>query len=71
MVRVQASDDIGFTSTTYIRSAHIKVQLMRLWVGVDNKANPGKKLWVGVDGKARRVVRAWAGDENGKARRWF
>lgn len=71
MVRAQASDDIGFTSTTYVTSNNIKVQTMRLWVGVDNKARAGKRLWVGVDGKARRVVRAWVGDDNGKARRWF
>lgn len=71
MVRVQASDDIGFTSTTYVSTANITVQIMRLWVGVDNSARKGTKLWVGVDGVARRVVRAWVGDENGTARRWF
>ena len=70
-VRVQASDDIGFTSMTYVKTASIKVQTMRLWVGVENSARKGQKLWVGVDGAARPVVRAWVGDENGKARRWF
>lgn len=71
VVRVQASDNIGFTSATYVTTSNIKVQNMRLWIGIDNKARLGKKLWVGVDGKARRVVRAWVGDESGKARRWF
>lgn len=70
-VRVQASDNIGFASTTYVTASNIKVQTMHLWVGIDNKAYIGKKLWVGVGGNARRVVRAWVGDENGKARRWF
>lgn len=71
MVRVQASDDIGFTSTTYVSTANITVQVMRLWVGADNVARKGTKLWVGVGGTARQVVRGWVGDENGKARRWF
>lgn len=71
VVRVQASDDIGFTSMTYVKTASIKVQTMRLWVGVENSARKGQKLWVGVDGAARPVTRAWVGDENGKARRWF
>ena len=70
-VRVQASDDIGFTSMTYVKTASIKVQTMRLWVGAENSARKGQKLWVGVDGAARPVARAWVGDENGKARRWF
>lgn len=71
MVRVQASDDIGFASTTYVSTASIKVQTMRLWVGVVNAAKRGRKMWVGVDGAALPVVRGWVGDENGKARRWF
>jgi len=71
MARVRAQDDMGFVSNDYVIGPNVPVQTMRLWVGVDNRANPGKKLWVGVDGKARRVVRAWVGDENGKARRWF
>ena len=71
VVRVQASDDIGFTSMTYVKTASIKVQTIRLWVGVDGAARRGRKLWVGVDGTARPVARAWVGDENGKARRWF
>lgn len=71
MVRVRAQDDIGFTSADYVTGANLEVQIMRLWVGVDNAAHKGTKLWVGVDGAARRVVRAWVGDENGKARRWF
>lgn len=71
MVRVQASDEIGFASTTYVTTSNIKVQNMRLWVGVENKARKSNRAWVGIDGKAHRVVRAWVGDENGKARRWF
>lgn len=71
MVRVRAQDDIGFTSTDYVAGSNLEVQIMRLWVGVDNVAHKGKKLWVGVDGVARRAVRAWVGDENGTARRWF
>lgn len=71
MARVRAQDDIGFTSSDYVAGANLEVQVMKLWVGVDNKARRGKKLWIGVDGKARRVVRAWVGDESGKARRWF
>lgn len=71
MVRVQASDSIGFTSTTYISTSNIDVQTMRLWVGVDGAARRGRKLWVGVNGTARQVIRAWVGDENGQAKRWF
>ena len=70
-VRVRAQDDIGFTSTDYVTGSTVEVQTMKLWVGVDNKARPGRKLWVGIDGKARPVAAAWVGDENGKARKWF
>ena len=71
MVRVRASDNLGFTSADYVSGKNLAVQTMKLWVGVDNKARPGKKLWVGVDGKARPVAAGWVGDDNGKARRWF
>lgn len=71
MVRVQASDDTGFTSTTYVSTGNIDVQTMHLWVGVSGVSHQGRKLWIGVNGVARPVVRAWVGDENGKARRWF
>lgn len=71
MARVRAQDDIGFISADYVTGANLEVQVMRLWVGVNNVARKSKKLWVGVDGVARQAVRAWVGDENGKARRWF
>lgn len=71
MVRVQASDDIGFTSTTYVSTTNIKVEIMDLWVAVLNAARKGEKSCVGVGDEAHRIVRGWVGDENGKARRWF
>lgn len=70
-VRVQASDDMGFTSTDYVYSGPVEVESIHIWVGVDNAARPGAKLWVGVNNVARRAVKAWVGDENGNARRWF
>lgn len=70
-VRVVASDNYGFTSTTYVTGANLAVTNMRVYIGVGGKARKVSNLYIGVNGKARKVVKGYIGDANGKARAWF
>ena len=69
-VRVVASDNYGFTSTTYVSGINLTVLELKAYVGVDGKARPVVKIYVGVDGKAREVVKGYVGI-NGKARKFL
>lgn len=69
--RVVASDNYGFTSTTYVAGANLAVANLRAYVGINGRARAVGKLYVGVNGKAREVVKGYVGDANGKARVWF
>lgn len=70
MVRVRASDNIGFTSADYVLSNNSTVQTVRAWIGVDGQARKVKNIWVGVDGKAKKVINGWVGAD-GNAKRFF
>lgn len=69
-VRVQASDNMGFTSSDYVTAALLPVQNLTADVGVNNAARPVGQMFIGVNGQAREVVRAFIGVD-GKARELF
>lgn len=69
-VRVQASDNLGFTSTEYVRGPIIEVTSMSVYVGVSGKARQVDKIYIGVNGKAREVIAGYIG-VNGKARKFL
>lgn len=66
-VRVQASDNYGFTSTTYVYGTTLGVQNLKMYQGVSNKSRTGEKLYFGVNGKSREVIKAYYG-VNGKSK---
>lgn len=68
--RVQASDDIGFTSADFVLGQAMSVISMQAYVGIGNKARRIDKIYVGVNGKAREVVAGYVG-VNGKARKFL
>lgn len=68
--RVVASDDYGFTSTTYVMGPAVAVSNLKAYIGVLNKARAINKMYVGVGGKAREVVHGYIG-VNGKAKKFF
>lgn len=68
--RVQASDDMGFTSADYVLGQAMSVISMQAYVGVGNKARRIDKIYIGVNGKAREVVAGYVG-VNGKARKFL
>lgn len=70
-VRAVASDNYGFTSSTYVTGANLPVTSMLTYVGIGGKARKLGKIYVGVNGKAREVVKGYVGDANGKARSLF
>lgn len=69
--RAVASDNYGFTSSTYVTGANLPVTNMRTYVGIGGKARKLGAIYVGVNGKARKVVKGYVGDANGKARSLF
>lgn len=69
-VRVQASDNMGFTSADYVLGQAMSVISMQAYVGIGNKARQIDKIYVGVNGKAREVVAGYVG-VNGKARKFL
>lgn len=68
--RVLASDDMGFTSATYVTGTTLSISSMKAYVGVGGKARAVSKIYVGVNGKAREVVKGYIG-VNGKARKFL
>lgn len=66
--RALASDDMGFTSTTYVTSAVLIMGAITAYVGVAGKARKIEKIYIGVNGKAREVEAIYVG-VNGKARK--
>lgn len=70
-VRVIASDDLGFTSTTYVYGANLPVVNMRAYLGVNDAARRVEKMYIGIDGKARKISKAYIGGADGKARLLF
>lgn len=68
--RVRASDNYGFTSSTYVAGSNLAVSQMKGYVGINGKARAVTKLYVGVNGKARQVVKGYIG-VGGKARRFL
>lgn len=70
-VRAIASDDLGFTSTTYVYGANLPVVNMRAYLGINGAARRVEKMYVGISGKARKVSKAYIGGADGKARLLF
>lgn len=70
-VRVLASDDLGFTSTTYTTGARLNVQSIQAYIGAGGTARRVAKMYIGVNGVAREVIAGYVGDASGKARKWF
>lgn len=68
--RVQASDDLGFTSSDYVMGQAMEVISMQAYVGIGGKARRIEKIYIGVNGKAREVVAGYVG-VNGKARKFL
>lgn len=68
--RVLASDDLGFTSTTYTTGAKLDVQSIQAYIGVNGTARRVTKMYIGVNGVTREVTGGYIG-VNGVARTWF
>lgn len=68
--RVQASDDLGFTSSDYVMGQAMEVISMQAYVGIGGKARRIEKIYIGVNGKAREVIAGYVG-VNGKARKFL
>lgn len=68
--RVQASDDMGFTSSDFVTGASAAVTQFKAYVGIGGTARKIDKLYVGVDGKARQIIKGYIG-VNGKAQRFM
>lgn len=69
-VRVQTSDDMGFTSTDYVTGTNLEVSQMKAYVGVNQTARKVDKMYVGVNGVARQVIKGYVG-VNGIARKFL
>lgn len=59
--RVLASDNYGFTSTTYVYGPASGVSQLKAYGGRDGKARSVLKMYSGVNGKARTVVKGYIG----------
>ncbi len=59
--RVLASDNYGFTSTTYVYGPASGVSQLKAYGGRDGKARSVLKMYGGVNGKARTVVKGYIG----------
>lgn len=68
--RVLASDNYGFTSTTYVNGPAVGVSQLKAYGGRDGKARSVLKMYSGVNGKARTVVKSYIGI-GGKARKFL
>lgn len=60
-VRVQTSDDMGFTSTDYVTGTNLEVSQMKAYVGEKGIARKVDKMYIGVDGVARQVIKGYVG----------
>lgn len=68
--RALASDNYGFTSTTYVNGPNQAVAQLKAYIGIDGKARAVSKIYIGVNGKAREVIKGYIG-VNGKARKFL
>ena len=68
--RVQASDNMGFTSKDYVTGPAAAVSQLKAYVGISGRARKVDKLYIGVNGKARQVIKGYIG-VNGKARKFL
>lgn len=59
--RVVASDNYGFTSTTYITGSNLVVVGKYIYLGVNSKARQIKNLYIGINGKARKIIKGYIG----------
>lgn len=70
-VRVQARDNMGFHSSTYVYAGNRETERINAYVGITDKARKATEMYIGVNGVARKVIAGYVGDANGKARKWF
>lgn len=68
--RVLASDNYGFTSTTYVNGPNQAVAQLKAYIGINGKARAVSKIYIGVNGKACEVIKGYIG-VNGKARKFL
>lgn len=69
-VRVQTSDDMGFTSTDYVTGTNLEVSQMKAYVGEKGIARKVDKMYIGVNGVARQVIKGYVGVD-GVARKFL
>lgn len=68
--RVQASDNMGFTSTDYVTGAKAAIESFKMYVGVNGTARAVSKAYIGVNGTAREAIAGYIGID-GVARKWL
>lgn len=69
-VRAQASDEWGFTSTTYVKGAALPLRQLVAYGRIGGKARQLEKGYVNIGGKAREITAAYA-RVDGKAKKLF
>lgn len=69
-VRVIASDNYGFTSSTSVMGPNLTVLELKAYLGIEQKARAVSRIYIGVGGKAREVVKGYIGVD-GKARKFM
>lgn len=68
--RVQASDNWGFTSTTYVYGENLPVSQIKAYAAVGGKLRSGAKIYAAVGGKIRQIQKGYA-TVGGKIRKMF
>lgn len=71
--RVLASDDLGFTSTTYVVGSNLTIQAESSgdnFIGIGGTARQIDKMYIGIGGTAREVTEGYIGVD-GTARKFY
>lgn len=68
--RVIASDNLGFSSTTYVMGEVLTVRRIQAYNRVNGAARQVEKMYVNIGGKAREVIAGYA-RVNGSAKKMF
>lgn len=72
MARVLTSDNLGFTSTTYVTGANLTIQTAGgdNFIGIGGTARQIDKIYIGIGGTAREVTEGYIGI-GGTARKFY